>query len=453
MPHLVMSKELRNYKVFRFSGVVRIGRAEENDIVLNEPGDTAVSRHHACVEQRGDEYVLFDRSVNGTFVDNRKIEHCLLTQGTAFQIIDYVFTFVDDSAVKRIDQHRPKGQAEPTRDDSGQGTQTLVICRSDRDEETPLKRRLFDDGIIVESDTMLSLYQDVQAIAGVNVPVLILGEPGTGKEHVAHALHSFSRAPGKFVPLNCSAIPEGIFESELFGSVKGAFHNASDKPGKLELANRGTIFLDEIGDMSKSLQPKLLRFIEDKEVTRLGDTKARKISVRVVAATNQDLEAMIKGRTFRKDLYYRLACIKLEIPPLRKRKEDIVPLTAFFLSKFAKEHHWKVPGISDRALKMLMEYHWPGNIRELINVLLGVSIQVQGQTIQPSHLSMLSAETTGGREPGPFPDIGEVEKGHIIDALEKTGWNKKQAAGLLGISRNTLYRKMKQYNILRTQPC
>jgi transcriptional regulator with PAS, ATPase and Fis domain len=299
---------------------------------------------------------------------------------------------------------------------------------------------------------MIRLYRDAKTVAGIHVPVLILGEPGVGKEHIAHAVHNYSSAEGNFIALNCSSIPEGLFESELFGSVKGAFNTAVDKPGKLELADRGTIFLDEIGDMGLSLQPKLLRFIEDHEITRLGDTKPRKVKARVVAATNQDLKAMMAQNTFREDFYQRLACIKLEVPPLRERREDIPPLSEFFLKRFSKEQGWKTPSLSPSAIKLLADYHWPGNIRELRNTLLGAMIQVGGKTIYPRHLSAVSEELReASRKPDrSFLSIEEMEKKHIEDALEQAAWNKTEAAKLLGISRDTLYNKITKYKIKHT---
>jgi len=451
MPYLIMCKDSKDYKVFRFCNVVKIGRAGSNDIVLNDLNDLAISRHHAYIEQREGRHILFDQSANGTFVDDERIESCLLSHGTVFRILDYLFTFIEDSAAESIEQ-KVRDSHEISIKDS-QAVETLIPIGDkpgdEIDEKTALKNRMFEQGIIVESEKMLSLYQDVQAVAGINVPVLILGEPGTGKEHVARALHNFSKARGDFIPLNCSSIPEGIFESELFGSVRGAFHNATDKPGKLELANEGTIFLDEIGDMGLSLQPKLLRFIEDKQITRLGDTKIRKLGVRVVAATNQDLKTMMKEKTFRQDFYHRLACIKLKTPPLRERKEEIIPLTEFFLSKFSNEYNWKVPRISDNAMKTLMEYHWPGNIRELRNVLFSVLVRVRGKTIYAHDLAVASEEiqATATRPTKSPISMNDMQKRHIIEALERAGWNKAKASKLLGISRDTLYRKLQKYKI------
>lgn len=445
MPYLIQSKQSKNYRVFLFSNRVRIGRGESNDIVLKEPDDLLVSRRHARIDEKDGAFVLTDTSTNGTLIDGRRIDRLEIQHGTSFEIAGYRFTFVDNRAVERIEQADGE-ETGSERADPGED-ETLDAGGEALDSVGALKTSLYFDGIVVESEIMIALYQDVLAVAGINVPVLIRGEPGTGKEKVAWTLHRCSRAPGTFVPLNCSAIPETLFESELFGSVKGAFSNAQDKAGKLELADRGTILLDEIGDMNLSIQPKLLRFLEDKLVSRLGDNRTRQVDVRVVAASNQDLKAMTRAGTFREDLYHRLACIQLDIPPLRKRKEEIPALTDFFLKRFAAQHHWEVPAVSDAAMNLLMEWDWPGNIRELTNALLSGSIQARGKLLRPEHLSAIEGEAGRSEPEGAFPAMADMEREHILESLEKTGGNKREAARKLGISRDTLYRKMKKYDI------
>lgn len=317
-------------------------------------------------------------------------------------------------------------------------------------EKQGLKNRLATmDETIIHSDAMIRLYEDIRTIAPINVPVLILGEPGTGKELVASALHSFSKRQGGYVTLNCSAIPEGIFESELFGSVKGAFHNAVDKPGKLEMALNGTLFLDEIGDMNLALQPKLLRFLENREITRLGDTRVKKLDVRIVAATNQDLDTMMQEKEFREDFFQRLSCFVLNVPPLRERKEDIEPLIHFFLKRFAHEYSWAVPTMSGPVLKALVKYSWPGNIRELRNTVLRLSVQTRGKNITTDDLARISdifGEDTHQRVVS-FPSMEEMEKKYICKALDRAGWNISDAAKMVGIARSTFYQKMKKFQI------
>ncbi|MCP4344670.1 MAG: GAF domain-containing protein [Desulfobacterales bacterium] len=312
-----------------------------------------------------------------------------------------------------------------------------------QDEKISLKKRLvLKEEIIFESDLMMELYQNIRKIARFNIPVLIVGETGTGKELIARAIHNFSERKGDFIALNCAAIPESLSESELFGHVKGAFTGAtSDKAGKFELATGGTIFLDEIGEMSPSLQPKLLRVLHDNNITRVGGSKPIEIDVRVVSATNKDLtdEEVRKQINFRDDLYYRFAS-KLISHPLRERKEDIKPLAEYFMIKFWEEHNSQPPIISDEAMELLMAYDWPGNINDLKNVVIETSIRTSGVTIYPEDLPERLKKTD---KPifDKFPTLEEVEKKHIQKALELTKGNKKEAAKLLKISRATLYNK------------
>lgn len=321
--------------------------------------------------------------------------------------------------------------------------------RMHRERESLKSRLAAKDKTIVRSEKMVKLYEDIRTIAAISVPVFIQGEAGSGKEHVAAALHTFSQRKGAYIPLNCAAIPEGIFESELFGSKKGAYHEAVDKPGKLELAEGGTLFLDEVADMALTLQPKLLRFLENGEITRLGDTRARRLDVRVVTATNRDVAAMISDNQFRDDLFQRLSCFTLKVPPLRERVEDIEPLVHYFLEKFSAEYNWKEPRVSDSGLQLLSQYQWPGNVRQLRNVLLRLAVQSQGRLITEREILNFSEEF-GAMEPARlevFPSLDEVEKNHIKAALERAGGNISDASALVGIARSTLYQKMKKYDI------
>lgn len=304
--------------------------------------------------------------------------------------------------------------------------------------------------VVVKSANMVQLYGDVKTMSPINVPLLVLGEPGTGKELVADALHKNSRRKGRYVTLNCSAIPEGIFESELFGSVKGAFHNATDRKGKLELADRGTLFLDEIGDMALLLQPKLLRFLENQELTRLGDTRVQKLDVRIVAATNQDLKTMIEKKQFRADLFQRLSCFSLKIPPLRDRVDDIEPLTHFFQNKFAGEYGLPPARMSTKAMEMLKRYTWPGNVRELRNTILRVTVYGKGGLVVPEDLIPLleSGEDILAQKVTSFPSLDDMEKEHIQATLQYARWNISEASKMLGIARSTFYKKVKKYGIV-----
>lgn len=451
MPSLIIDKKNKGYKIFQFNNDMSIGRDLENDIIIE---DTSISRNHAQIKQVQKDYILFDNSSNGTFVNDSKITEFKLAHGTVFTILGYHFTFFADYENENIllKTDTPSPKVLHINDPSLDETTTMFFDQSiglELDKKNAMAERLKQLGVVVKNDTMLSLYMDISELAAINVPVLITGEPGTGKERVAEVLHAFSNMSGDLIPLNCAAIPEGIFESELFGSIKGAYSNATDKPGKLELAQNGTVFLDEIGDMALSIQPKLLRFLEDKKVTRLGGTHTKKINVRVVAATNQDLETMITEKTFRDDLYQRLACIKLHVPPLRERKEDIFPLADFFLQTFSKEYNLNIQRLSDKAKKMMMAHNWPGNVRELRNVLLRAAVRSHKNLIEPTHLKAASDKIESKVIPQSedFSSLEDMEKNHIITALERTKGNKAMASKILGISRDTLYKKIQKYKI------
>ncbi len=457
MPYLIMDKNFQGYKVFQFSDNVTIGRSGDNDICLNDDkavgDDKPISRRHAHIKKIQDDFILFDTSRNGTYINETRIKEFRLSHGESFQILNFAFSFIEDSAAESIEQ---KSEIDPAHRKvrSFDLNETTVFDESmvDLEEKISLQKSLRKQGIIIKSECMISLYRDVKEIAGINVPVLIVGEPGTGKEKVAQALHDFSSVKGDFVALNCSSIPEGIFESELFGSVRGAFHNATDKPGKIELSDNGTIFFDEIGDMALSIQPRLLRFFEDNKITRLGDTRVKTINTRVVAATNQNLDVMMKKKQFRDDLYQRVACIKLKTPPLRQRLEDIIPLSKFFLLSFSKEHNMKTKVLSKKSQKKLLTYPWYGNIRELRNVLLNAAIKSQDDTIQASHLSIepdKNVDYSKATIEEPFLTLQDVEKIQIDKALKQSGNNKSLAAKLLGISRNSLYQKIEKYNLIK----
>ena len=430
---------------------IRIGRHPRSDILLAALEDKTISRCHAEIQRDDKGFILQDRSLNGTIVNNELINSHRLRHGDRFQIAGYVFTFIEDAAVEPICGTGSEEEIHPAGELPLGETEEVVRCDKVGNDlpDTDLKSRLKRLGVIAEDEQMLALYRDVMTISRINVPVLILGEPGTGKEKVAQALHEFSMTVGQFVPVNCSAIPEGIFESELFGSVKGAFSDAATKPGKLELADNGTLFLDEIGDMSLTCQPKLLRFLETRSFSRLGETRTRKLNLRIVAATNQDLKTMIKAKTFRPDLFQRLTCVRLRIPPLRERKQDILPLAEFFMDGYAREYGLKPLRISKRAAQMIEAYFWPGNVRELANIMLNVCVRARSGVIGVDQLIAASEEMEAfgkGQNDG-FPSLNDMEKSHIQMALEQAGDNKSRASQMLGISRDTLYKKIQKYKI------
>ncbi|MCL6611365.1 MAG: sigma 54-interacting transcriptional regulator, partial [Peptococcaceae bacterium] len=309
--------------------------------------------------------------------------------------------------------------------------------------------------LIGSSPVMVKLKETVRRVAQGPSTVLIRGESGTGKELLAHAIHSGSpRRFGPFVKVNCAAVPENLLESELFGYREGAFTGArkGGKMGKFEQANGGTIFLDEIGDMPMSMQSKLLRVLQEKEIERLGENVPRPADVRVVAATNRPLEELISEGRFRQDLYYRLNVVSLVIPPLRERMEDIEELAMHFISKFNVEFGLDVRDMEKEVWNLFHSYHWPGNVRELENIIERAFNMVDGRHISLSHLPQYLQKISKGPRRTPVDRglpalLDQVEKEAILETLASTGGNKMQAAKLLGISRAWLYKKMRQYNI------
>ncbi len=317
------------------------------------------------------------------------------------------------------------------------------------------------------------IFQTAEKIAlSPDTTVLIMGESGTGKGMLAKAIHRASpRANKPFVDINCSAIPAQLIESELFGYEKGAFTDAKNrKPGLLEVANGGTVFLDEIGDMELNLQGKLLKVLEDKEFRRLGSAKPVKIDVRIIAATNRDLKARVKEGLFREDLYYRLSVIPIVMPPLREHPESIEPLAKYYLSYYSKQLGKKVTGFTEEALQILKTYNWPGNVRELRNVIERSIILASNSTISADVLHMHGitsevgspsdskkseasseiSQTPTSNAVGSFPimSLAEAEKMLIQTVLQSVNGNKNKAAEILKIHRTTLYKKLEEYQLL-----
>ncbi|SFR02126.1 sigma 54-interacting transcriptional regulator [Desulfoscipio geothermicus] len=307
--------------------------------------------------------------------------------------------------------------------------------------------------IIGQSPAFITLKETARRVAKNESTVLIRGESGTGKELFAHAIYTESRRNrGPFIKVNCAAVPENLLESELFGYKEGAFTGAKKGGhiGKFELADKGVIFLDEIGDMPLLMQAKLLRVLQEKEIERLGDTRPRRVNVRVIAATNRDLEEMIAKNEFREDLYYRINVVSLNIPPLRERIEDLELLIDHFIKRFNKQFGRRVTGIDQEAMVILRNHRWPGNIRELENVVERAFNILEDDKIRKEHLPLYLQSTRkykGMHRGGLHHLIEEIEREAILDALKACGGNKHQAASLLGISRAGLYKKMNRYEL------
>jgi PAS domain S-box-containing protein len=303
--------------------------------------------------------------------------------------------------------------------------------------------------IVGHARAMQQVFNNIEMVAGTDSTVLILGETGTGKELIARAIHDLSRRKrAAMIKVNCGALPSALAESELFGHERGAFTGAvQQKKGRFELANHGTIFLDEVGELSADVQVKLLRVLQEQELERLGSTQTTKVNVRVIAATNRDLHEDVRRSTFRADLFYRLNIFPINVPPLRERKEDVPLLADHFVAECARRMGKPVRGISSQAAARLIAYEWPGNIRELANVLERAVILCQGNLILEEHIGALTRE---GTPAGSFFTLEEMERQHILSALQRTGGvlaGPQGAARLLGMSRSTVWSRMRKLGI------
>jgi DNA-binding NtrC family response regulator len=320
-----------------------------------------------------------------------------------------------------------------------------ALVRVARDVEEPL-------GVIAKSDSMRQIVDLARRVAKVDATVLITGESGSGKERIARLLHEEStRAAGPFIAVNCGAITETLLEGELFGHARGAFTGANhDRPGLFEAANGGTLLLDEVGEVSPSMQVKLLRALQEREVRRVGENKSRKVDVRIVAATNRDLARRVADGDFRQDLYYRLKVVELRVPALRERRDDILPLARVLLAEAAHRMKRKISGLAPGAADQLLRYEWPGNVRELENAMECAAALTRGNRVELEDLSEEIRQafpkpvaTTGTVRP-----LDEVEKEYILATLELNGGNQTLTASMLQIGSATLYRKLKSYGMI-----
>ncbi len=314
--------------------------------------------------------------------------------------------------------------------------------------EIPKKDLQSFANIIGQSEKMLELFSLLKKVSNTDVNILIQGESGTGKELIAKAIHYQSRRrEKKIVPIYCGSLPETLLESELFGYKKGSFTGALyDKKGLIEEADGGTLFLDEVVDISLAIQAKLLRFLQEGEIRRVGETEPRKVDVRVIAATNRNLKDEVKKGNFREDLYYRLNVLEINLPPLREREDDAVLLAKYFLDKFSQKYNKEIKGFTPAAVRLIRTYPWPGNVRELENSVARAVSLAEGKFITPEDLGLVGV----GLELSPQSlkkSVKKLERDKIISALKHCGGNKTEAAKLLGISRRSLYYKMKELGI------
>jgi DNA-binding NtrC family response regulator len=318
------------------------------------------------------------------------------------------------------------------------------------EDQSPSVQRFRE--MIGRDEKMLIVFEWIRTAAKSDISVLILGPTGSGKEVVARMIHELSRrSVAKFQAVNTAALPDTLFESEIFGYEKGAFTGAHDrKPGRLELANEGTLFLDEIGDMSLIAQAKLLRVLEERRFERLGGQKSISVDFRLISATNRPLEQFVRDGRFREDLYYRVNAFAIRLPSLRERQVDIPVLAQRFLARYCAAQGLPLDSksFSREALELLLTYQWPGNIRELESTVSRAALSAPGRSIRPSDIEFLHATTPTTTISGDrMPSLAEAERAHIVRVLEATDWNKKEAARVLDISRGTLYRKIVEYQL------
>jgi Nif-specific regulatory protein len=458
-------------QIFRLSPdqVTRIGRGPDNEIVLT---DVRCSRHHCDVYRADGRWVVRDcESRNGTFLGTTRIaESELLNDWDVIHVGPHTLVFTTNP-----DQLFPQKSVDSadTEDnipvDALAGAPQPIVPRSRRspaltppparggNTSGPLPLFSASQALLGDSDAMMALREQIRRIAPTDATVLVRGESGVGKELVARSLHEHSaRRTAPFFCLNCAALSESLLESELFGHEKGSFTGAGErKLGKFELAHTGTLFLDEVGELSPAIQAKFLRVLEGHPFHRIGGSAPITADVRLIAATNQDLEAAVKGGHFRSDLYFRLHVVQIHVPALRERRSDIPLLSRYFVQQAALQSHRPIEGLTQAALDRLAGYPWPGNVRELKNTIHRSVILCPGDVLDASDLhfsqleegstaALLAADADTGQH-----SLKEVELKHILSVLERTQWNKSRAAEILGIERSTLDRKLKRNNVQR----
>lgn len=374
-------------------------------------------------------------------------QHCAFCDGKP--IIAEHAAYPLNITTRQGDIRRIEFRTTMMRDDRGDFVGILAAF-SDMTELVELQRRSAEmnrfANIIGGDPKMRSVYRQIVDVSNYDFPVHLFGETGTGKELVANAIHNESRRGGApFVPINCGALPEGLIESELFGHVKGAFSGAiRDKKGRFELADGGTVFLDEVAELAKPLQVKLLRFLQEGTLEKVGGERIISVNVRIISATNKDLRSEVQRNAFREDLFYRLNVIPIHIPALRERATDIPLLAGHFLQQTAERNSQAVPVIAEPAMALLMDYHWPGNVRELQNAIQFAIVHCDNKVITPHDLPM-ELRRLAGASPRRQERSRKLDDRAVREALIKTGGNKAGAARLLGVGRATLYRFLTEY--------
>lgn len=417
-------------------GQITVGRTPDNDLVLQ---NKHVSRHHLTIERDGEGYRLEDKSSNGILLDGQKVPRSAsLPDRCTLEIYPFHIDCLrhsEDGTMPIPKKEIPSPESEAV-----------------QEPETPPIPSLYHyDLLIGESPRMQQVYRLIEDVSNSPATVLVRGEHGTGKELVARAIHQASRrSRAPFIAVNCAAIPFDLIESELFGFEKGAFTGASaSQKGKIEEAKDGTLFLDEIGELSLPAQAKLLRFLQGKTFTRLGSARETFVDIRIVTATNKDLERAVREERFRIDLYYRIKVVQITLPPLRERREDIPLLVSHFLRKMVHDLALTFdPVPTPAAMKLLQEANWPGNIRQLENVLYSALIRSRPPHLIDEALLLGDSPTWAGAPPaeedGP---IDAINKQLLLRILKENHWDTAKASEVLKVSRGTIYYKMKKYGI------
>ena len=420
---------------------VRIGRSKEADLLLPDP---SVSRLHARIFRVGDQYFLSDNSKNGTIVEGKRITQVQLEGDVSFSIGPYRIHFSRSG-------NTPSMSEPPT---VVPGSAVDPLPRPDKKISSDTSFTTLD--IIGNSAVIKTFISNIKKVAGSDFPVLIEGETGSGKELASRGIHECSsRKNSPFVIVNCGAISPELVESELFGHEKGAFTGATtQRRGAFEIAHGGTIFLDEIGELPYRLQPKLLRALEQKEIKRVGGNESILVDVRILAATNRNLTKELSEKRFRDDLYFRISTITLTVPPLRDRRDDILPIAMHFLADAASRANRPVPDFSIPAVELLSSYDWPGNVRELRNAIQRAVVMSDSPSLTSRDFAFLlpvHSDTSPEVIDQSLSRWEQSEKSNILSELSRQKGNKTRTARELGIAKSTLFEKLKKYGIRSTQ--
>ena len=430
------------------SGLATLLRDEVFDVWLAEDGYKAITR----IQEEAPDVLITDLRMPG--LDG--IELLRRAREVDSKIIVVLVTAYADveTAVRAMQEGAEHYLTKPLQIDELVVVINRALERRDlRDETTQLRARLKDhlslDNIVGSSPAMQAVFNVIEQVAPTKVSVLITGESGTGKELVAQAIHENSpRSGGPFVKLHCAALAETILESELFGHEKGAFTGSiARREGRFKQADGGTLFLDEIGDISASIQVKLLRFLQERTFERVGGNETLKVDVRIIAATNRDLTAEVAAGRFREDLYYRLNVVPIEMPPLRARPSDLLPLATHFLQRVSKDNGKHIEGFADDAIERIAAYRWPGNVRELENVIERAVVLCDGPKLTAKHLPAGVGAVSRGTIRIPGSTMGEIERHAILATLEACGGRTAQAAQMLDISVRKIQYKLHEYGI------